>query len=162
MLILAGADVSGNEFDGQRRYLSFVIGTEEKINSLYKEIGLKQIHMIRLDEKQRKHVINTLDFTKSDILALCLEVDKQFIVDYIYNHPRLNHKHRPKARIFNHFDRLILGQIQEKIEMLIYNHKMRLEDVWVQCEGDIEDTIKAWQMKPRLEGIAYEISDAIA
>lgn len=59
---------------------------QEKINSLYDEIGLKEIHMVRLDEKQKERVIRILDFTKSDILAWCLKVDKQHIVDYMYNH----------------------------------------------------------------------------
>ncbi|MGI9566124.1 MAG: hypothetical protein ACR2LL_03805 [Nitrosopumilus sp.] len=161
-MIIAGADASGDEKNGQRRYISFVVGTKEKINSLYDEIGLREIHMVRLDEKQKERVIRILDFTKSDILAWCLKVDKQHIVDYMYNHPRLNNKHKTRARILNHFDRLILEKVRNKMEKFTYSHEKGLEDVSVQCEVDMEDTVKVWQMNPQFEGRAYEISDAIA
>ena len=112
-MLVAGTDVSGNTVGGgQHRHISFLIGSEDSINKLYKDINLKEIHMVRLSEPIRQHVQQKLDFRGSDILAWCFHVEKQHTVDYISRHERLHPKTRPKESIFRHFDYLLLQQFR--------------------------------------------------
>lgn len=56
-MIIGGADLSGNTIGGgQHRYIAIVIGKEESINRIHSKIGLAEIHMVRLDARQKSTV----------------------------------------------------------------------------------------------------------
>jgi len=97
-MIIAGSDVSGNEEDGQSRHIAFVIGSEESINALYNEVGIKEIHMVKLSSEQRSQVVQKLDFKKHGIKAWCFHVGKQRVTDEIYAHIRLKPKNQRKEK----------------------------------------------------------------
>jgi hypothetical protein len=162
-MLIAGSDVSGNTIGGgQHRHISFLIGNEESVNKLYKDIDLKEIHMVRLDESIRQHVLQKLDFKGSNILAWCFHVEKQHTVDYISKHERLHPKTKPKESIFRHFDYLLLQQFKEQIESVCFAQKTTLDELTVECDSDMRFTVQNWKMKDRSRGKAYEIADAIA
>ncbi|MEX0764724.1 MAG: hypothetical protein WD033_06130 [Nitrosopumilaceae archaeon] len=161
-MLIAGSDVSGDEDNGQTRYIAFVIGNEEDINSLHNDIGINEIHMVRLDEKEKKHVIKTLDFKKYNIRAWCFHVGRQRTIDAIYNHQKLLPKNKRKDKIHQAFDYHLLHYFKDKLEDLTYNAGIGLADLVVQGEGDMKLTIENWKMKYSRKGNAYEFSDAVA
>jgi len=161
-MLIAGSDVSGSDVDGQRRFIGFVIGTAERINSIFNNLEMDRLHMSRLDEDEREHVRNTLDFSANDIMAWCFNVEKQNIIDYIYNHQNLRPKNRYKKKIYDHFDRLLLRMFRSELEDFTFSHSSRIEDLNVQCDKDTRDTIRVWHMNPNEEGRVYDLSDAIA
>lgn len=158
---MAGTDTSGSEAVGQRKFISLVIGNEEQLNAMFNRIGLRQIHMIRLEETDQEHVLNSLRFS-SEITAWCITVDKQRIIDYIFHHERLNNKHKPKVRIAAHFDHLILRHIRDEIQAFLQPHRLEIEQTDIEFDKDMSDTIKIWRMKPKVKGKAHQIADAIA
>jgi hypothetical protein len=162
-MIIGGADVSGNTIGGgQHRYIAIVIGKEEIINRIHSKIGLTEIHMVRLDAQQKSSVRQNLDFKSDEILVLCIEVERQHIIDLIFSHARLHPKTRSRQSIQQKFDYHLLDLIKERIETFARGHKSALTDVIIQCESDMELTIKNWKMTSARRGKAYEISDAVA
>jgi len=162
-MIIAGSDVSGNvRRGGQKRYIAFVVGTEERVNKIYKNIGLKEIHMAKLSDPQREYVYQKLNLQHSEILAWCFEVEKQNIVHYIFNHPRLHPRTRSKESIEKKFDHHLLRAFKNTLENFTYSHKIGLKDLTVECDSDMFYTVEYWGMKNKYRGKAYELSDAIA
>lgn len=162
-MLVAGSDVSGNTIGGgQHRHIAFIIGEESSINSLYNKIGLDEIHMVRLDESRRTEVIQKLDFTRYDIRAWCFYVEKQNVIDYIYNHNKLARKTRSKEKIFKHFDYLLLKKFKVPLEEYTYKKRTSISDIVVQCDSDMTYTVDNWRMKKESKGRAFELADAVA
>lgn len=162
-MIIGGADVSGNTVGGgQHRYIAIVIGKEESINRIHNKIGLKEIHMVRLDAQQKLTVKQNLDFRSDEILVLCIEVERQHIIDLIFSHARLHPRTRSRQSIQQRFDHLLLDLIKKRMETFAFGHGSALTDIVIQCESDMELTVKNWKMPSARRGKAYEISDAVA
>ncbi|HEX5457253.1 MAG TPA: hypothetical protein VFX64_02575 [Candidatus Nitrosotalea sp.] len=123
-MIIAGSDVSGNEIDGQHRHIAFVIGHEESINTLHNEIGIKEIHMMRLGEADKKQVVQNLDFKKHGIKAWCFHVGKQHTIDAIYEHVRLHPKNKRKDKIYQNFEYHLLSYFKSEVEKLTFRQGM--------------------------------------
>jgi len=161
-MLVAGSDVSGSAINGQRRFIGFVVGTDEQINSLFNDLEMNRLHMSRLPEDRQERVRVTLDFSSNNIRAWCFNVEKQNIIDYIYGHQNLKPKNRYKKTIYDHFDRLLLQMFRGELGDFSFSHKLRIDELNVQCDGDMRDAINVWHMNPRDEGRAYDLSDAIA
>ena len=162
-MIIAGSDVSGNtRGGGQKRYIAIVIGTEERINKIHKDIGIKEIHMSELTPNQREKVYRKLNFNRSDIVAWCLDVEKQNIVHGIFKHTRLFPKKTNKGFIEKKFDHHLLQAIRSRIENFTYTRNGGLRDLTVQCDSDMFHTVKYWGMHDQHKGKAFELADAVA
>jgi hypothetical protein len=161
-MLIAGSDVSGDVNKGQHRHIAFVVGKEESINALHNEIGIKEIHMLRLEEREKRHVIQTIDFQKYNIKAWCFYVNKQNAINSIYSHTKLRPKNRMKEKVYETFDFHLLDHFKSELEDLTFANSIRLTDLHVQCEGDMSYTVINWKMTPDHKGKAYEFSDAVA
>ena len=161
-MIIAGSDVSGDVNKGQHRHIAFVIGKEDDVNSLHKKIGIREIHMLRLEDWEKTHVIQTIDFEQYNIKAWCFYVNKQNVINSIYNHQKLRPKNRMKEKVYQVFDRYLLDHFKSDLENITYPHGLKLTDLHIQCEGDMSNTVINWKMTPEHKGKAYEFSDAVA
>jgi hypothetical protein len=161
-MLFAGSDVSGDENDGQIKYIAFIVGKEEDINSQHNDIDINEIHMVRLEPQEKKQVIERIDFESYNLKAWCFYVDRQQIVDSIFNHIRLHPKNKRKPTIHKSFDSHFLYQFKDDLEEFTYKHGTALNDLQVQCDGDMSLTIKNWRMKKAPRGKAHQLADAIA
>ena len=162
-MLVGGADVSGdNRREGQRNYIAFLVGTQERINKIYNNIGINGIHMSELSEKQRTQVHRNLNFNSNDIHVWCLHVQRQHIENYILNHDRLRNYKKPKVNVHKNFDYHMLNSIKTELENFVYSRKQEFSDIVVQTDSDMRDTIEQWNMMRVDEGRAYELADAVA
>lgn len=162
-MLLLGADVSGNlTGDGQSRHIGLVLGTEENVNRMYRNLGLsKKIHMVAMSKLQRKTVFQNLEFNDK-LLGLCLNVEKQKTISSIINDPKFNPLTTPKSRLQKHFDYLVLKSIRPIIAPFLVSHGCEISDVIMQCDSDMVKTGRNWQMETSDRGRAYEIADVVA
>ncbi len=162
-MVIIGADVSGNiTGDGQSRHIAVVIGTEESISKIYQKIGLTRIHMSSLSSSKRQKIFQELKFGNDDLLGMCLNVERQKIIDHIVCNTKLRPKNKPKFKIQKHFDYLLLKMIRDKIEYFAFPRNCEIRDIVMQCDSDMNLTGKNWGMSTVYGGQAYEIADAIA
>ena len=162
-MLVGGADVSGdNRREGQRNYIAFLVGTEERINKIYNNIGINGIHMSELSEKERMQVHRNLNFNSNDIHVWCLHVQRQHIENYILNHNRLRNYKKPKVNIHKNFDYHLLNSIKVELENFVYSRKQEFSDIVVQTDSDMRDTVEQWNIMRVDEGRAYELADAVA
>jgi len=99
-MIIAGADVVGDQTgEGEHNYIAMIFASEEIVNKIHNNVGIKEIHMIKLEENEKKQVIQNLNMSYDDCISFCLHVERQHTVEYIENHPRLNKKCKPKRKM---------------------------------------------------------------
>ncbi len=162
-MIVGGADVSGDiRREGQRNYISFLVGTEEKINRIYRDIDIDGIHMSELSDLQRKQVRDNLNFNSSDIQVWCFHVQRQRIEESFINHPKLKNPKLPKINIHKNFDHHLLRSIKEELQNFLFPRHQEFSDVTIQTDSDMRKTIEHWKMKRSSQGKAYELADAVA
>ena len=162
-MLIGGADASGDRrTEGERNYLALLIGTEERIKKIHKDIGIDRIHMSELSESQRQRVHNNLDFNHDDIQVWCFHVQKQHLVEYMLNHPKLIYLKKPKLNIHKNFDRHLLNLFRDDLERFVFARKHEFSDITIQIDADMKDTIQYWRMKREYKGIAHELADAVS
>lgn len=167
-MLVGGADVSGDKHregekrEGERNYISFIVGTEERVNKIYNDIGINGIHMSELTESQREHVRRNMNFNSNDIRVWCFHVQRQHIEEYILHHPRLKNYKKPKILIHKNFDHHLLNSIKNQLQDFVFSYKQEFSDVVIHTDDDMKDTIEHWKMKRKVKGISYELSDAVA
>ncbi len=161
-MVLIGSDAIGQSKISQHQYIAIVIGTDESINRIYNNIGLPEIHMRDLTPNQRRRVMETLDFGPHDLTALCLHLERQTIIDDLRINEKLNPKRKQKIAIHKHFDYLLLKEIKNLIEEFTLLHGQHVDDLTMQCDGDMLLTAQNWNMGTTMRGRAYELSDALA
>ena len=61
-MLVGGADVSGSEADGQQNHVALVVGKEDTINKIYKNVGISPLHISEMSERQRRQVLDNLAF----------------------------------------------------------------------------------------------------
>lgn len=86
-MLLVGADVSGED-GNQHKIISIIIGTRDSLYSLYKNIGIKKIHMKNLSNKDRAQVIDRINFDHDERIALSFCVNKINLVHEIHEHKK--------------------------------------------------------------------------
>lgn len=169
-MLLGGADASGykqkkgERGEGQRNYLCFLVGTEERINKIHKDVGLDEIHMSELDEKEIQQVHDNLDFKHDDIRVWCFHVNRQLLEKYILKHPKLTYHKIPKLNVHKNFDHHLLNLFKDELESFIFPRHEDYSDLEIQTDSDMEFAVKHWRMKrvdKKKEGIAFGLADAV-
>ena len=166
-MLLGGADVSGDKHregeqtEGERNYLSFIIGTEERIKKIYKDIGIDGIHMSELSESQRQHVHDNLNLKHSDVRVWCFHVQRQHLIDYILLHSKLAYNKKPKLNIHKNFDHHLLNLFKDELDSFVFPLKHEYSELVIQTDDDMKDVVEHWRMGRDNKGIAFELADAI-
>ena len=161
-MFLAGSDEVGKNDVTQHDHISFVFGTDEAINVIYNKIGLKKIHMVELSEKKKNHVIKNLNFTKRNLMSLCVHVERQKIIQELMNSSKLK-KTKTKKQLHGYFDNVLLSLVKKNIEPFCRVHNINdIRSLGVQCDSGMTNTIQFWKMRPVSGGRAHELADAVA
>ncbi len=161
-MFVGGADVSGDKRrEGEQNYISFLVGTEDRINKIYRNIGIDGIHMSEMSKQQRDHIHNNLNFKFNDILVWCFHVQRQRVEDYFINHHKLNSKKIPIINIHKNFDHHLLRSIKNDLENFVFPHRQELSDIIVQTDSDMLHAVEHWKMQRVDEGKAFELADAV-
>ena len=160
-MLLAGVDVSGRPDTGNYKFMSIVIGTEEKIKSLTGKLGTKHIHMHRIhDDKSKSKIISKLDFDGRQCVAFCYRVEFDDAVRKIKNMRRK--RNIRKRRIYEACYYALWMLIQNKVKKFLQMHGCAVSDVVFQCDGDSEAFLKTVGLRHSKKGHAYYLSDIVA
>ena len=158
-----GSDLSGDSStEGQQNHISIIVGTEEEIDKLYKDIGLERIHMSKLSVKNRKKVSKKLKRLPKNIRAWCFYVERQRTEDYIKNHKKFRDSQLTKKNLHKNFDGHLLQFFKQELENFITPFGIQINELIIQTDDDMKNTIKNWNMKNTYKGRAYELADAVA
>ena len=161
-MLVGGSDGSGIPNVGEQMFISLIVGTQDAINSMHENTGVKKIHMTRLEENEKINVINALDFCRSDVNAWCFYVERQNIINNVFNHPRFKKKPGKKERVYVEFDKIFLKCFRHELNDFCIQHNEEIGKLSVECDSDMIQSIKRWNLKNIPQGKAFELSDAVA
>ena len=161
-MLLAGVDVSGSKPVGNYKFMGIVIGTQESICCIDKNLESKQIHMSAvIDKKKQDAILSKLRFNGNENIAFCVRLDKDTIVKEISTRKKLGHRH-PRKNIFRAYDYLLYKYMHERITTFLAKHNHALSDVAFQCDSDCRDFIKANGLRHDSIGNAHRLADIVA
>lgn len=112
--------------------------------------------------RPKDRVIDALVFTRNDLSAFCFRVDRQEIVNEVYSRINRRKNFRRKLYIYSKFDEIFLKCFRDELQELCARNGVELAKLGVECDADMEKTVKRWNMMPLDEGIAHEIADAVS
>lgn len=159
-MLLGGVDVSGRPGIGNYKFMSIVIGTDEKIRTMIKRVGMGLIHMNTIhDKKVREGIISKLNFDGKECIAFCYRLD----LDTTIRHARSRRtKNIRTDRMFTACYYVIWMHIQDQIKAFLQSHRCDIHNVVFQCDGDSEIFLKTVGLKRAYKGQAHSLSDAVA
>ena len=161
-MLLAGVDVSGSKPVGNHKFMGIVIGTQESICCIDKNLESKQIHMnVVMGRKKQDAILSKLRFNGNENIAFCIRLDKDAIVKKISARKKLGHRH-PRKNIFRAYDCLLCKYIHERITIFLAKHNHALSDVAFQCDSDCRNFIKVNGLRRDDIGSAHGLADIVA
>jgi hypothetical protein len=161
-MLLAGMDVSGDNEHGNHKYLAITIGTQEKIKTTYKSFGIDNIHMQSVGKKKQSQILRDLSFDNTDIIALCIHINRKPILDRIAKMRKIRKKRIPENKIIRTYHYLLLHQIREDIEIFLQKHNFAISDIIFECDSDCRNFVKDAGLKYTEKEMSHGISDVVA
>lgn len=153
-------DVSGNQEKSNYNYLGVVLGTNESIQNLSKELGSYPEHMSKIPKNERSEIIKKLTFDGNDRIAFCFKLDRKRILSEVKNSRK--GRRISTGKILNVFETLIMKELRKRIENFVLNHKTSLTELRFQCDDDCVKFLRNGSFQKVPIGIAYRISDYVA
>lgn len=159
-MLLAGVDVSGRPDTGNYKFMSVVIGTDEKIESITKNLGMKNTHMHNIsDQGVRDSIISRVNFDGKQCVAFCYRIELDKIIKRI-NATRA--KNVRKRKIFTTCYYIMWALVQDHVKSFLRKHRCDAHDVVFQCDGDSEAFLKTVGLRPGYKGRAHSLADIVA
>lgn len=155
-------DVSGDQHSGNHKFLAVVIGTEEKINAIIRNLGSNKIHMSTIKSKDAKdRIISKVIFDGRESIAFCLRIDMKHILEPIKS-KRTTQRRTGQNRLYRIYYRTVIYFAREHIENFLTRHRYAIHDVYFQCDTDCRNMIKYNGLKCGNPGSAHDLADIVA
>ncbi len=159
--LLAGIDVSGNPKDGNYKFMAIVIGTQEKINSIFKYLDPDQKYIYK-NSRNRDILSSRLRFDSKEIIAFCIRIDRKMIIDKMIKKKKIDHTSKSSGAIFHIYNTTLLYNIRNRLDTFVNQHNYSLTEILFQCDMDCKKFLKDSGLHNDNEGLAYILSDLVA
>lgn len=155
-------DVSGDQYSGNHKFLAVVIGTEEKINAIVKNLGNNKTHMSMIKSKSIKdRIISKVIFDGRESIAFCIRIDMRHILESVKS-KRTVHRRTGQNRIYRIYYKTVIFLIRTYIENFLVNHHCAISEIPFQCGDDCKSMIKYNGVNHDRPGSAHDLADIVA
>ena len=141
-------------------FMAVVIGKEDSINNLHKNLGLKKIHMSQISKERRNNIISKIKFDGKNNIAFCIKINHN--IDKIKNMNIIKKKRIPLGKIYREYYRMLLFSIRDDLEKFSLAHNCPLNTIPFQCDSDCRGFAKDTGLHYDDPGHAHELSDIVA
>lgn len=159
---VAAMDVSGDQYSGNHKFLAVVVGTEEKINAIVKNLGNKKTHMSMIKSKSIKdRIISKVVFDGRESIAFCTRIDMKHVLEPIKSR-RTVQRRKGQNRTYRIYYRAVIHLVRKHIEYFLAPHQCAIHDIHFQCDDDCRNMIKYNGLKHDRPGSAHDLADIVA
>ena len=103
--LVAAMNVSGDPRAGNHKFLGIVTGTQDKINSIIRNVGHSRFHMSTIRNKKiRQDIISSISFDGNESMAFCIRIDKKNTVSKLVRKEKAKNKQLLKQKIRRAFN----------------------------------------------------------
>jgi len=137
-----GVDVSGMPGTGNYKFMAVVMGTEEGIAGIVRDMGCDDAGQdpARI-KKHRSAFASMIRFDGRESSALCVRIDREDVVNGAKQMRRIRHRNIPNQRLFRAYHYILWNKMQERITEFLNRHGHALPDVVFQCDSDCRSFI---------------------
>ena len=115
-------DVSGDQYPGNHKFLAVVVGTEEKINAIIKNLGNNKTHMSMIKSKNIKdRIISEVIFDGRESIAFCLRIYMKHILELVKS-KRTTRRRTGQNRMYRIYYRAVISLIRTHISTPVRNY----------------------------------------
>ena len=143
-MIYAAADVSGNPEEGNHKFMSIVLITEDHLRSIINYTGLKQIPIGALKQsKVRDALSSKLEFNRKESVVFCLKIERNKTIAKIKK--MIDKKHKKTTshrRIYQKYDYSLFRNMRDEIIDFGKKHNYELSEITFQCDDDCQSFLK--------------------
>lgn len=161
--LVAAMDASGDPHTGNHKFLGIVIGTQDKINSIIRNMGHNRFHMSTIRNKEiRQDILFRISFDGNESAAFCIRIDKNNTVSKLIQQVRTRNRPWLKRRIHATFNRSTMHYVRQEIEGFLIKRNHSIQDVVFECDDDCMGIIKDSGLRYAAAGYAHDLADAVA
>ena len=162
-MLSAGIDLSGNSDVGEQEFMGLVICTDDKKNSIVKNLGRNDIHMREIrDRNIQNTIISKLNFNDEESIAFCIVIDKGNIIKKFKQKRKAKQKKISNNKILRTYNRLLMYHLQERISNFLNKCNYVLSDITFECDSDCVGFLKDNGLKYADAGETHMLSDIVA
>jgi hypothetical protein len=156
-LLIGGADTSGNW-----NHLSIIIGEEQFISQIYKELEYSAgIHMRMLPKKIKDRIVRKLHI-HGDVFCLCIIVNKSLIIGNIEKRMRGYRRESLKKHIEKQYHYVLFTEINKICKEFLLQHHTSITEIVFEIDNDLRKFFSLNGIKCCNPSRAHEVSDVIA
>ncbi len=126
-------DVSGNQKDGNYKFMGIVIGTQENLDSTVKRLKLDRLSaMSTKTTETRKALASQLKFNNRENIAFCILIERDQIIKKM-------RKKKPMMRnavVLRSYNHSLFKFINDRIIEFARKHNIELSDIVFECDED--------------------------
>ena len=161
-MLIGGADVSGSKTDGPHNHAALIVGREDAINRIYKNIGISHIHMSKMSKRQRSQVYDRLDFSSNEVIVWCFHIKRLDIENAVQDRILSGKKRKRRINIHRIFDSYWFQLFKSELASFAAGLGEELSDITIEADADMCRTVQNWNINDKYGGKAYELADAVA
>lgn len=161
-MLIAGMDVSGDPQRDNYDFLAIIMGTLERIDDLYNRTGPHNIHMSGLDGQQQKRIIDELVFDDNELIAFCIRLDRDRIIQQVIDSRRIRRKNIPHGNILRTFNRIVMQGIRSDLNACLLKHDQEISQFQIECEHDCLPFARSAHLQPIPPSKARAVADRVA
>lgn len=156
-MLIGAADTSGNW-----NHLSIIIGEEQLISQIYKELDYSAgIHMRILPKKIKDKIVGKLHI-RGDVFCLCIIVNKSIIIGNIERRMRRQRRESLKKHIEKQYHYVLFTEINKICKEFLFQHRISITEIVFEIDNDLRKFFSLNGIKCCNPSKAHEISDVIA
>ena len=161
-MLTGGMDVSGNQDEGQYKFMGMVIGTQDSINHIVKKAELDRYSKGGMKQTRiRQKMISKLSFDGINNVAFCVLIDRERIITKIRSSKR-GKLERSGANIYRIYNNSAFYHIKNQIAAFSNRHGHGYGDIQFQCDSDCERFAKENALQYTDAGTTHTLSDLVA
>ena len=150
-MIYAAVDVSGNQDEGNHKFMGIVLITEEHLKSTIRDMELKQIPISTFKQSKVRNTLSSkLEFNRKESAVFCLRIEQDKIINKIKKMIGKKHRKTPHLQIYQRYHQTVFKNIRDQIMIFGKNHNYELSDIIFQCDDDCKNFV-------RQNGLQYDI-----
>lgn len=160
MIMIGAMDISyDSKFD--HAFMAIILGEEESLNRLHKNLGSDKFHMSKLfDIKRQKEIISKIKFDGKNNIAFCIKFNRN--IKKISNMKMIKRKKISLGKINRIRHYRLLSSTKEAIISFLIAHNYSIHDIYFQCDSDCRGFLRDVGLHYDDPGIAHQLSDVVA
>ena len=156
-------DASGNPKSGNDKFMALVMGTDERIAGLVRQIGPRSVHMSRIrDPDTKKGIIDKVSFDRRNLMGICIRLEKKRTLARLRGRLKQKRSFANNKKVSRTYNSLVWNQVSDRVGAFLRLHNCEIHRLDFQCNSDCRDFANDRGWRRAEPGQAHMLADILA